>query len=231
MKSTGFLGNSRKIALAMALVTGPVPNITCGNQWIVQVQPNLEPTQSLQQADRQSGWTIERMSFRQQNTSKPPAQTEPQNKGEQPRAPRRASPIDTIRKHMQRLGYSIDESKSKPEMIVSNYSDPKKGKVTIVMIYDKRKEVVGFYIYKFGNMDKAVDPSALEKYLLSTNDAIIIGGFFVDKDGDIGYKYVSAASQLSLGSFEVIYVTMATVALDRRPEIRKLMETGKKEEG
>src|SRR5262249_1181178 len=144
MKSTGFLGNSRKIALAMALVTGPVPNMTCGTKGMVQVHPTLEPTQSLQQADRQSGWTIERMSFRQQNTSKPPAQTEPQNKGEQPRAPRRASPIDTIRKHMQRLGYSIDESKSKPEMIVSNYSDPKKGKDNIVMNYDKRKEVVGF---------------------------------------------------------------------------------------
>jgi len=132
---------------------------------------------------------------------------------------------------MQRLGYSIDESKSKPDMIVSNYSDAKRGKVTIVMVYDKRKEVVGFYIYKFGNVDKAIDPVALNRYLLSANDEIIIGGFFVDKEGDIGYKYVSSASQLTLGSFEVVYVTMATVALDRRPQIRQLMETGKKEEG
>jgi hypothetical protein len=131
---------------------------------------------------------------------------------------------------MQRLGYSIDESKSKPEMIVSNYTDAKRGKVTIVMVYDKRKEVVDFYIYNFGNVQKAVDAVALNKYLLASNDAIIIGGFFVDKDGDIGYKYVSAASQLTLGSFETIYVTMASVALDRRPLIRKLIETGKPEE-
>jgi len=158
-------------------------------------------------------------------------QTETQNKNEQPRTVRRPSPIDTIRRSLQRLGYGIDESKSQPGMVVSNYSDSKKGKVTIVMIYDKRKEVVGFYIYKFGNVDKAVDPVALNKYLLAANDEIIIGGFFVDKEGDIGYKYVSSASQLSLASFEVIYVTMATVALDRRPQIRQLIETGKKEEG
>src|SRR5260370_31160084 len=158
-------------------------------------------------------------------------QSDAQNKPEQPRPIKRASPIDTIRKHMQRLGYSIDESKSKADMIVSNYADRKKGKVSIAMVYDKRKEVVRFYIYNFGNVNKATDLDALNKYLLLANDAIIIGGFFVDKEGDIGYKYVSAASQLSLGSFEVIYVTMAGAALDRRPEIRKLIETGKIEEG
>jgi hypothetical protein len=158
-------------------------------------------------------------------------QTDTQNKSEQPKPIRRTSAIDTIRRHMQRLGYSIDESKSKPDMLVSNYSDAKRGKVTIVMVYDKRKEVVDFYIYNFGNVDKAADAAALNKYLLAANDAIIIGAFFVDKDGDIGYKYVSPTSQLSLGSFETIYVTMAGVALDRRPGIRKLIETGKPEQG
>jgi hypothetical protein len=153
------------------------------------------------------------------------------NKPEQPRPVKRASPIDTIRKHLQRLGYSIDESKSKADMIVSNYSDTNKGKVTIVMVYDKRKEVVAFFIFNLGSVNNAVDAPALEKYLLTANDVITIGGFFVDRDGDIGYKYAAAATQLSLGSFEVIYVTMARVALDRRPEIRKLIETGKKEEG
>src|SRR5262249_2130036 len=72
-------------------------------------------------------------------------QTETQNKNEQPRTVRRPSPIDTIRRSLQRLGYAIDEAKSQPGMVVSTYSDAKKGKVTIVMIYDKRKEVVGFY--------------------------------------------------------------------------------------
>jgi len=159
------------------------------------------------------------------------AQSGAQNKNEQPRPVKRVSPIDTMRKHMLRLGYSIDESKSRPDLIVSNYSDAKKGKVTIVIVYDKRKEVVGFYVYNFGNVDKAADAGALNKYLLNANDEIIIGGLFVDKEGDIGYKYVSAVSQLSLASFEAIYVTMAGVALERRPQIRRLIETGKTEEG
>jgi len=203
-----FVRAGCKLALAIILFTGLCTNSTSGSRWMVQVQPGFASSAVQTQT-----------------------QTDAQNKNEQPRTVRRASPIDTIRRSLQRLGYAVDEAKSQPGMVVSTYSDAKKGKVTIVMIYDKRKEVVGFYIYKFGNVDKAVDPVALNKYLLAANDEIIIGGFFVDKEGDIGYKYVSSASQLSLASFEVVYVTMATVALDRRPQIRQLIETGKKEEG
>jgi hypothetical protein len=203
MTGIGILGIAHKLGLVIMLTSGLGPNPPGGNPCMVQPQP-ARPGQT---------------------------QSDTQTKPEQPRPIKRASPVDTIRKHMQRLGYSIDESKSKPDMIVSNYADAKRGKVTIVMVYDKRKEVVDFYIYNFGNVGKAADAAALNKYLLAANEAIIIGAFFVDKDGDIGYKYVSAASQLSLGSFETIYVTMAGVALDRRPGIRKLIENGKLEEG
>jgi hypothetical protein len=213
MEDMRYLGIAHKLAVALLLVSSLCPNTTGGKQWMVQAQPTpADLTQPLPVSAAQTP-------------------SDAQNKPEQPHPVRRLSPVETIRKHMQRLGYSIDESKSKPDMIVSNYSDPKKGKVTIAMVYDKRKEVVSFYIYNFGNVGKAADPGALHQYLLAANDAIIIGGFFVDHEGDIGYKYASAAGQLSMGSFEVIYETMAGVALDRRPEIRKLIESGKKDEG
>jgi hypothetical protein len=215
-------GAAPQFALAITLTGTLVPNPTGFRRWIVQVQPGPPEANQSPRNPEPSGPT--RVSFNQ-------AQSNAQNKNEQPRPVKRVSPTDTIRKHMQRLGYGIDESKSRPDMIVSNYTDAKKGKVTIVMVYDKRKEVMGFYVYNFGNVDKAVDAGALNKYLLSANDEIIIGGFFVDKEGDIGYKYVSAVSQLSIASFEVIYVTMAGVALERRPQIRRLIETGKTEEG
>jgi hypothetical protein len=217
-----LLGTAPRFALAITLTGNLCPNPTGGSRWTVQVPPGLAQEGRSPFNPDPSEPTL--VSFNQ-------APSTAQNKNEQPHPVKRASPIDTIRKHMQRLGYGIDESKSRPDMIVSNYTDAKKGKVTIVMVYDKRKEVMGFYVYNFGNVDKAVDPVALNKYLLTANDEIIIGGLFVDKEGDIGYKYVSAVSQLSIASFEVIYVTMAGVALERRPQIRRLIETGKTEEG
>jgi hypothetical protein len=219
---------SRRIAQAKhgpAEAGQPLSNTTGGGRWTGQAQPRVD------NITKNPLWMVRPASSGPALLNPGQDQSSAQNKNEQPRPVKRLSPIETIRKHMQRLGYSIDESKSRPDMIVSNYSDAKRGKVTIVIVYDKRKEVVGFYVYNFGNVDKAVDAGALNKYLLNANDEIIIGGLFVDKEGDIGYKYVSAVSQLSIAPFEVIYVTMAGVALERRPQIRRLIETGKTEEG
>jgi hypothetical protein len=131
---------------------------------------------------------------------------------------------DKTRQYLQQLGASVEPSKSTPDMIVSNYPDPKGGKITVVIVNDRRKNLVGFYIYNFGSLKDVTNREEVYKYLLSTNDSITIGSFFVDGDDDIGYKYlVSSAQPLTLSAFDSIYTTMTTVARDRRPEIRQLL--------
>jgi hypothetical protein len=136
----------------------------------------------------------------------------------------RASFADTLKRSLQRVGATIDESKSSAEMVVSNYSDPKGGKTTIVIVNEKRKNLLGFYIYNFGNLKNATNREEIYKYLLSANDAITIGSFFVDGEQDIGYKYFFSNTQpLNRAAFESAYLTMATVARDRRDRIRQLL--------
>ncbi|MEN3332773.1 MAG: hypothetical protein V7641_2138 [Blastocatellia bacterium] len=126
--------------------------------------------------------------------------------------------------YLQKLGASIDPSKSSADMVVSNYSDPKGGKLTVVVTNDRRKNLVGFYIYNFGNVKNATNKEEVFKYLLSTNDAITLGSFFVDGDDDIGYKYLmNSVTPLTAGEFDTVYLTMAAVARERRGEIRQLL--------
>jgi len=151
-----------------------------------------------------------------------PAQTGP------PKVTKPATPkltfTDRMRAYLQRTGSTIDESKSTPDMVVSNYPDAKGGKVTIVLVNDRRRNLLGFYIYNFGSIKTAANKDEVYKYLLAANDSITIGSFFVDADDDIGYKYlVSSAQALSQPAFEYAYFTMAAVARERKPEIRKLL--------
>jgi len=126
--------------------------------------------------------------------------------------------------YLQKLGASIDPTKSTVDMVVSNYSDPKGGKTTVVVTNDRRKNLVGFYIYNFGNLKNATNKEEVFKYLLSTNDAITLGSFFVDGDDDIGYKYlVSNATPLTASEFDTVYLTMAAVAREHRGEIRQML--------
>jgi hypothetical protein len=151
----------------------------------------------------------------------PPAQTE--QKPPRPAAPR-LTPAETIRRHLQKLGASVDDAKSSADMIVSNYLDPRGGKITIVIVNDKRKGFLGFYIYNFGSLKNVDGREQIYKYLLGANDAITIGSFFVDGEDDIGYKYlVPAAQGLNQAVFETAYLTMATVARERKPDIRQML--------
>ena len=109
-------------------------------------------------------------------------------------------------------------------MVVSNYPDAKGGKITIVLVNDRRRNLVGFYIYNFGSLKNAANKEAIYKYLLSTNDAITIGSFFVDGEDDIGYKYlVERVQTMTQATFESTILTMAAVARERKPEIKKLL--------
>jgi hypothetical protein len=152
-----------------------------------------------------------------------PAQAQPPQPKPRPPAPKLTF-ADKAKLYLQKLGASIDPAKSTADMVVSNYSDPKGGKTTVVITNDRRKNFVGFYIYNFGNLKNATNKEEVFKYLLSTNDAITLGSFFVDGDDDIGYKYlVNNATPLSASEFGTVYLTMSAVARERRGEIRQLL--------
>ena len=131
---------------------------------------------------------------------------------------------DRMKAYLQRTGSTIDDSKSTPDMVVSNYPDAKGGKVTIVLVNDRRRNLLGFCIYNFGSLKGSATKDDVYKYLLAANDSITIGSFFVDNDDDIGYKYlVSSAQAMNQAAFDYAYFTMAAVARERKPEIKKLL--------
>ena len=154
------------------------------------------------------------------------AQTDPAQA--QPPKPKPPAPkltfAEKTKLYLQKLGASIDSAKSNADMVVSNYNDPKGGKTTIVITNDRRKNLVGFYVYNFGNVKNATNKEEVFQYLLSTNDAITLGSFFVDSDNDIGYKYLlSSVTPLTAAEFDTIYLTMSAVARERRGEIRQML--------
>jgi hypothetical protein len=141
-----------------------------------------------------------------------------------PIAPKPMTFAEKTKLFLQKLGASIDPAKSTADMVVSSYSDPKGGKTTVVITNDRRKNLVGFYIYNFGSVKNATNKEEVFKYLLSTNDAITMGSFFVDGDDDIGYKYlVSSAPPMTASEFDTIYLMMTAVARERRGDIRQLL--------
>ena len=157
----------------------------------------------------------------------------PSTPGQEPKVARpvvRLSFTARMKQYLQRTGATIDESKSSAEMVVTNYPDPKGGKITVVIVNDRRKNLLAFYIYNFGNLKNASNKEEIYKFLLSTNDEITIGSFFVDSEEDIGYKYlVSSALGMTQATFETIYATLAAVARERKPEIRQLLAGSKDE--
>lgn len=147
----------------------------------------------------------------------------------QEQAPKVAKPApktfaERMKQYLLRIGGTVDESKSTADMVVSNSANLKGGKVTIVLVNDRRRNLLGLYIYNFGNLKNATNKEEVYKYLLEANDSITIGSFFVDGDEDIGYKYlVSGGQTMSQAAFETAYITMAAVARERKPEIKKLI--------
>lgn len=131
---------------------------------------------------------------------------------------------DKIKQYLKQVGATVDPSKSTPEMILSNHTDANGDKIKVV-ITNAGKNLIGFYIYNFGSVKNVANREAVYKYLLLANNAITIGSFFVDDDEDIGYKYlVSSTPSFTVGAFGMIYLKMAAVARDRKPEIHRLLD-------
>jgi hypothetical protein len=139
---------------------------------------------------------------------------------------------DRMKQYLAKVGATVDDSKSTADMIVSNSANLKGGKVTIVIVNDHRRNLLGLYVYNFGSLKNATNKEEVYKYLLEANDSITIGSFFVDSDEDVGYKYlVSGGQTMSQAAFETAYITMAAVTRERKPEIKKLIGvSGEKEE-
>jgi hypothetical protein len=138
---------------------------------------------------------------------------------------------ERMKQYLIRVGGTVDEGKSTADMIVSNSANLRGGKVTIVIVNDHRRNLLGFYVYNFGSLKNATNKEAVYKYLLEANDSITIGSFFVDSDEDVGYKYlVSAGQTMSQPAFETAYMTMAAVARERKPEIKKLIGVSSEKE-
>jgi hypothetical protein len=150
---------------------------------------------------------------------------------EKPKVTKPAAPkplIESLKPYVVLAGATIDESKSTATMLVSNHPDSKGTKTNVVILHDKKKGFLGFYIYNFGSVKELGNREEVFKYLLSINDSITIGSFFVDGDEDIGYKYLVSTSQsMNQKAFEAIYLTMLAVAREHKPEIRKLLGSNK----
>lgn len=158
------------------------------------------------------------------------APQEPPPKAAKP-APPRLSFAERIKQYLIRVGGTVDDSKSTADMIVSNSANLRGGKVTIVIVNDHRRNLLGFYVYNFGSLKNATNKEEVYKYLLEANDSITIGSFFVDSDEDVGYKYlVSGGQAISQAAFETAYITMAAVARERKPEIRKMIGVSNEKE-
>lgn len=158
------------------------------------------------------------------------AQTDP-TQTEKPKVIKPPAPkplIETVKQYVKLAGATIDDSKSTATMVVSNHPDSKGNKTNVVILHDKKKGFLGFYIYNFGSVKELTAREEIFKYLLSINDSITIGSFFVDGDEDIGYKYLISTSQaMNQRAFEAIYLTMLAVAREHKFEIRKLLGSNK----
>ncbi len=152
-----------------------------------------------------------------------PTQTEkPKPK---PAPPKPKTVMEQVREHLGKTGANVDESKSSPVMVVSNYIDPKTNlKTNIVILQSKNKSLLSFYIYNFGSVKEVSNKDEVYRYLLSANDKISIGTFFVDDEDDIGYKYIiNTGTFISKPTFDTIYLSMLATEREHKPQIRKLL--------
>lgn len=152
-----------------------------------------------------------------------PSQTEkPKPK---PAPPKPKTVMEQVREHLAKTGATVDDSKSSPMMVVSNYIDPKTNlKTNIVILQSKNKSLLSFYIYNFGSVKEIANKAEVYRYLLSANDKISIGTFFVDDEDDIGYKYIiNAGTFISKPTFDTIYLSMLATEREHKPQIRKLL--------
>ena len=140
-----------------------------------------------------------------------------------PAEPARAAlTAEALKNYIQRVGARIEPS-SKANLFVTTTASGR-ARIEIRLLNDTTRHRLGFYAYGFGNAGSAKDPAALYEYLLNANSELGIGSFFVDKEKDIGYKFLAdTRDPLSYATFELIYLAMVAVIGEQRPAIARMM--------
>lgn len=137
---------------------------------------------------------------------------------------RAALSMERLRDYVQRTGARIESAEG--NLLVTSLSSGGP-KVEIRLLNDSSRHRIGLYAYGFGNATGAPSTEALLDYLLLANSELGTGGFFVDKDRDIGYKLLlDTRDTLSAQTFQIKYLAMVAVIRERRPEILKLVGKG-----
>lgn len=141
-----------------------------------------------------------------------------------PAAPARASlSQENLKTYIRQVGAKIDSSDG--NVIVTSMLAGRE-RIEIRVRNDSAKQILGLYAFSFGNVADATNPTEVSEYLLLANSELGIGSFFVDKDGDIGYKcLVDTRDPLSFETFATIYSAMVSVVKERGQKIRGMMKT------
>lgn len=131
---------------------------------------------------------------------------------------------EALKTFITRVGAKIESSKG--GLFVTSVAS-NKTRVEIRLLNDAAKQRLGMYAYGFGNAGDATDANGLYEYLLRANSELGIGTFYVDKDKDIGLKFlVDTRDPLSYETFSILYLAMANVIAERKPEIARMLRAG-----
>lgn len=134
---------------------------------------------------------------------------------------RAALTMERVREYVLKTGAKIESADG--SLLVTSISSGGP-RVEIRVLNDSTRHRVGLYAYGFGNASGAPSLEALLEYLLIANSELGTGGFFVDKDRDIGYKLlIETRDTLSAQTFQIKYLAMVAVIRERRPAILKLV--------
>ncbi|MCC6745728.1 MAG: hypothetical protein IT175_17845 [Acidobacteria bacterium] len=141
---------------------------------------------------------------------------------------RAAITMERLRDYVLKAGAKIESSEGSLLVTSMATGGPK---VEIRVLNDAARHRIGLYAYGFGNATGATSTEALLDYLLVANSELGTGGFFVDKDRDIGYKLLlDTRDPLSAQTFQIKYLAMVAVIRERRPAILKLVGKGPQRE-
>lgn len=132
--------------------------------------------------------------------------------------------VDTLQSYLKRMNVKSEKRQGNNTTLVTHYQSGK-DIVDLVLVNMPSKKMLGFYTYKFGNTKKVTNPTPLFKTLLSLNDQLAVGAFFIDEEDDIGFKFsVRTDPQVGFDEFQSVYLSLVSAVKQARPQILKHFE-------
>ncbi|MGQ9898146.1 MAG: hypothetical protein ACUVR8_11395 [Acidobacteriota bacterium] len=163
----------------------------------------------------------------------PPPTTQVKSPGSSPTgqtpaetAPKPKPLHETLRGYLRQIkGVQLERADKDPKTIVTRYTSTTGKTFDIVVIHSPRKKMVGLYSYAFGNVAASKDANDLCTLLLSANEAMAFGSFFVDREQDIGLKWsLRTDPPITFETFQTVYLGLATAAKEYGPQIANHMK-------